>query len=335
MRESHTVTQIDPTLPVMWESETTLRVGFDRAVARVVAASPAAQRVTARLMRGATDEELSSRDPRVSRQVLAALAPALVTRNVSVQASPEQPRSPPPPQRLRRAPAPTQMTQPPPQPPQPPRPPPAPLFRQAIRTRISDDGREVNRLRASLSARHLCSFVRGAAPELAVEVLRFLEPLGRTSRWLTSRTPHLLIRFTDEAARVGPLVAPRGSPCHGCETLNLIDSDPALPAIAAQLYGGVPGSENPEVSALVSAVATYVVQAWRRREAWVHTHQLTLPVRRGTLAGLPTLTEIAVHPECSCAISNESRPPPQTVTGDERHGQRSQSQKGATHRAHG
>lgn len=367
-----TAIQIDPALPVVWEDETTLRVGFDRPVARVSAPSPAAQRVVAWLIRGASADELARECARVTERVLAALKPALVTRAarspsttgmtpaLSPHAPPHTPPHTPPPTALNqspRAPVPAQSrpaaAPPNPEVAAPPKPavaaPPNPTAaaapnpagpaararsRRAVRTRISDDGRELPWLRAALEATRMCVFPRGAAPELAIEVLRFLEPLGRTRRWLGVGVPHLLIRFTDEAARVGPLVGPSGGPCHGCETLLLTDRDPALPAIAAQLYGGVPSSETPEVAVLVAAIAAQYVQAWRRREPWPHTQQATVPVLRGTVSGLPTVAEIATHPECGCAISSEPRPPPRTERAGERSEPRSRSPTAAARLAH-
>lgn len=362
---SHLTTiQIDPALPVVWEDETTLRVGFDRPVARVSAPSPAAQRVVAWLIRGASADELARECTQVTERVLAALSPALVTRAArgpgSTGTTPTLSPHTPPPTALNqspRAPVPAQSRPAEAAPPNPAAAPPNPAVaappnptaaappnpagpaararsRRAVRTRISDDGRELPSLRAALEATRMCVFPRGAAPELAIEVLRFLEPLGRTRRWLGVGVPHLLIRFTDEAARVGPLVGPSGGPCHGCETLLLTDQDPTLPAIAAQLYGGVPSSETPEVAVLVAAIAAQYVQAWRRREPWPHTQQATVPVLRGTVSGLPTVAEIATHPECGCAISSEPRPPPRTERVGERSEPRSRSPTAPARLAH-
>lgn len=316
-------TQIDPDLPIVWEDPTTLRVGFDRARARLRAQSPAAQRVVAKLIAGASSEELAEGPTGVTAAVLAALKPALVQRTPPPRLSDGSPPRRPAERPLRPAPlrpAPQQpLTEHPPL--------------RAVLARISDDGREVPWLRSALEANHACSFVRGRSPELAIEVLRFLEPLGRTRRWLGAGIPHLLVRFTDDAARIGPLVAPEGAPCHGCETLAITDRDPALPAIAAQLYGGVPSSETPEVGVLVGAIAAHFVQSWRRNAAWVHDHQLSLRVARGTVDAVPQLTRIATHPECGCSISSRPRPPPRTATGGARRGRRSRTPRAGARRA--
>ena len=182
--------------------------------------------------------------------------------------------------------------------------------RLPIRARISDDGRRVSWLRAALEAGGLCVVPRERRlPELAVEVLRYLEPLGRSSRWQRQGVPLLLVRFTDEFVRVGPIIHPAGAPCHGCEALHLTDRDPALGVIAAQLIGGTPSAERAAVAPFVGALATHLVDAWRRGERWVHHHQLVLPVRAGRAAQLPTSIELAPHPECGCVITARSPPP--------------------------
>ncbi|GAA2838720.1 hypothetical protein FB468_1040 [Leucobacter komagatae] len=336
------LTQIAPDHPVVWENETTIRVGFDRALARVAASSPASQVVIAKLIRGATKAELAESGTRVVDRVLADLSPVLrytavaqggarqrlaegvgaqhsgsagFTPAAELRASPKLP-APPALQgaagtRVRTAGVPT------------------------LTARLSDDGREVPGLRAALEGPGACDLRRTTAqPDLVIEVHRFLEPLGRTARWLRAGIPHLMLRFTDDAARIGPLVAPDGAPCHGCEGLHLTDADPALPAIASQLYGTVPSSETPEVAQLTAAVAVYFLSAWRRRERWVHDRQLELPVAGGTLSAFPKLTRIRTHTECGCAISARPRPPPQIETARETPGPRSRTPRGAARRAH-
>lgn len=280
--------QIDPDRALVWEDSETLRVGFDAPIARVVAPSTSAQRVIERLIKGVSEDELECEDEPAAA-ALAALEPALV-RSPPRQREPDELEA-------------TLET----------RMPMAAAHRVAtgrVRAYISDDGREVPSLRAALETSGLCRIERGAAPpELAVQVIRFLEPLGRTRRWLGDGIPHLIVRFTDDSARVGPLVSGDGAPCHSCEAFHLVDADPALPAMSAQLYGRVPSSESPQTSILVSAVAAHIVAAWLRGETWVHRRQLVFPVAHGAVTGLPMVQEIKQHPECGCAIQAESRPP--------------------------
>ncbi|MFC5338593.1 hypothetical protein [Leucobacter denitrificans] len=275
---------IDPGRAVSWSDETTLRVGFERGNVLVSAPTPELQQLFRRLLTGIPEEEFNSIVESAEtrklgmHEIIDTLRPALVRRipkrRVSQRYSPSQHLPP-----------------------------------SSIRTTMSDDGREIPGLQTALETNWLCSFEKSsAAPELAVQVIRFLEPLERSSRWLYESVPHLLIRFTDEAVRVGPLVSANGSPCHSCEALHLVEKDPSLPGVAAQFYGKRPSSETAHVSLLVGALAAHYVHAWREGHTWVHNSQLVLPARHGTVSELPTLTRIEIHPECGCALSEEFQP---------------------------
>lgn len=273
MQRSTNFVQIDPDRALCWESEGTLRVGFDRVLAQVAAPTSAAQRLLGALIAGVHEEELG--EPQFSAthgvpgtELLEQLQPALITRPQTPSTHHQRPAG------------------------------------SSIRTTMSDDGREVPGLREALEAHWQCHFERGAAPpELAIQVLRFLEPLERTRRWLSDRVPHLIIRFTDDVVRIGPLVSGSGGPCHCCEVLTLLDNDPQLPTLAAQLYGSIPTTESPHVAGLVGAIAAVYVHAWTSGDARVHNTQVLLPASRGMVSGLATIEKIRIHPECGCALS--------------------------------
>ncbi len=341
------LTQIDPDLPVVWEDPTTIRVGFDRALARLPAEEPGAQAVVARLIRGASDTELARSDSQVVEHALSSLTHVLVHRTApagtvaaeetgdssaaasaaSSAALQPAPRNPAP-ATIRRAAAKRRWGD---------RHVQAPQFggasavmpesaRRPPTARLFDDGIDVPWLRETLGSSSECVLRREAKPpDLAVQVLRFLEPLGRTARWLRAGVPQLIIRFSDGAARVGPLVTPDGAPCHGCEMLHLTDADPALPAVASQLYGARPSSETGEVSQVAATAAVHFVRAWRRGEPWVHDRQLELPVAHGKLQAFPRLRQLRTHPECGCALSDPPQPRAQTSTAGARHEPRSRT----------
>lgn len=295
MTAPRSVIRIDPTRAISWEPPDTVRIGFDPPIARAVIASPGAELALAQLMAGLPEGDWIACDrsmvddegnptfaiapdadpPHGARELFLAIRPALV-----LQAQPL--RGPK-----------VASAQP-----------------SAIRALLSDDGREVPGLRECLTTRWLCSFERdGAAPEIVVQVLRYLEPLERTRRWLGKQIPHLLVRFTDSGVRVGPVVEPQGSPCHGCEMLHLVDADPYLPSVTAQLIGSRPGSETLAVALAVGATAAQFLESWRAGEAWVRDTQVQIRTVRGRLSGLPKLTRIRPHPECGCAIGVELADP--------------------------
>ncbi|MGK0714532.1 hypothetical protein ACR5KS_00440 [Leucobacter sp. W1153] len=79
---------IDPALPLCWEDPETLRLGFDRAEARIVAPSAATQRLLGVLQRGLPLSELPRASLRVGataaerRALIELVAPVLVTRPI-------------------------------------------------------------------------------------------------------------------------------------------------------------------------------------------------------------------------------------------------------------
>lgn len=286
MQEQPAHVLLDPGRALCWEDTDTLRIGFDRSDTRVVRPSAAAQRVITRLVTGIPEDEFEqlvapgAPDLGGVREILNTLRPALVRRPPDSTAA----------RLLTNHDSPTRHP-------------------SSIRAVMSDDGRENRWIHSILEANWLCNFVRSSAPpELAIQVIRFLEPLERTSRWLSAGIPHLLIRFTDEAARIGPLVSASGSPCHSCEALHLVDADPALPTLATQMHGRHAGSETPQTSLLVGAIATHFVHAWKHGATWIHDVQVCVPIHRGIASGIPSRVRLRTHPECGCALSAESLP---------------------------
>jgi hypothetical protein len=293
------ITRIHPDLPLCWEDPETLRIGFEQARTRVRNPSVGAQRLIGRLISGVPRERLLRETgragvaPREARRLLEELAPALLTER-----APTAPRARP----------------------------------RLLRTVLSDDGREPPGLRDALIATGLCTFdgVPGdetsgprspgdeAAPsarhDLAVYVERFLEPLERAQRWLIESVPHLLVRFTDGAVQVGPLIGVCGRPCHSCITLAFLRRDAAYPVLAAQLSGRTPRSETVASAHMAAAFAGLLVREWLSGDPAAHTKRFTIPVRRGLVHGAPILEFVAPHPECGCALSAAARPPRRSGT---------------------
>lgn len=268
-------------LPVTWESPDTIRIGFDRAVARVRSPSAGQQRLIGKLLTGIDATRVSAEargagaTPRETRELLAALAPALRQQATEAQVVPRPLHTPEP-----------------------------------IQVLLSDGGREVPALRQVLHAAQICSFDSPTEDaSLVLYVERFLEPLERAQQWLISERPHLLIRFTDTRACVGPIISVAGFPCHTCGSLALLAQDAALPVIAAQLVGKHPASETRDVGVLTAALVGQYVGAWRRGEKWVHTARLEVPVAGGIVSGNPRRNRIAPHPDCMCGSRSPSRTP--------------------------
>lgn len=280
-----TITRIRSDLPLCWEDPDTLRVGFERAEARVHHPSAGVQRLIGALVAGIPPQRMSQKarrlgaTPQETRAVLSALSPALE----SVPAPAEPGCTAGPPQRV-------------------------------LRALLCDDGREVPALRDALTATGLCTL--DAPPgadetyELVVHVERFLEPLERAQRWLSLAVPHLLIRFTDRAILVGPLVSEDGAPCHTCCTLTMLAEDPAYPVLAAQLHGSNPRTETAAGAHMAAAFAAMLIGRWRAGDLSAHSTRTVIPMRQGQVSGAPRLTRVAAHPECACGpITPADRPP--------------------------
>ncbi|TCK41700.1 hypothetical protein EDF60_2132 [Leucobacter luti] len=297
--------RLRPGLPVCWETTELLRVGFDRAVARVVDPTPSQQRLIGRLVDGFPVSDLTDHARAVgatkqqTHALLAALGPALesvqdhragpamdsaVDTEATPNAGPGAARS-------------TPRTRPP--------------RGFPIRTQMSDGARPLPGLSGTLSGSGLCDFAKGTQPpELVIYAERFVEPLERAQTWLMAGTPHLRIRFTDTSLIVGPLVIPPGAPCQSCATLAVLERDSAVPVIAAQLIGTRPASETHLVSIVAAATATELIVAWRRGDPYPHHTELTFPVAAGRVVGWPATHAVRPHRECACWLLPQGPPAP-------------------------
>lgn len=279
-----TITRIRSDFPLCWEDPDTLRVGFERAEARVHQPSAGVQRLIGALIAGIPPRRMTREarrlgaTPQETRAVLSALSPALE----SVAAPAHTGRG-------------------------------SETTRHALRTLLCDDGREVPALRDALTATGLCALDAvpdaDAAYELVVHVERFLEPLERAQRWLSLAVPHLLIRFTDRAILVGPLVSEHGAPCHTCCALTMLAADPAYPVLAAQLHGANPRTETAAGAHMAAAFAAMLIGRWRAGDASAHSTRAVIPMRQGQVSAAPRLTRVSAHPECACgALTPADRP---------------------------
>lgn len=274
--------RLRPDLPVCWENPDTLRVGFERAHARIVSPSAGQQRVLSALRTGFTAADL----PQVARRAGATLQEARALLAAVERAC------------LQRAESANPLTAAP-------RPAPPPLLF------LDDAGKSVPGFAGALahgvgSAVEWSAWAPGAhrsagtAPALVVFVERFLEPLERAQRWLIEGVPHLLVRLTDTRASVGPIVAPPGAPCHACVTLAVLEADPGASVLAAQLVESTPASETAAVGVLAAALATQFVEAWLTGEPRVHRTRVSYEVEAGHPRGTLTEHELSAHPECGC-----------------------------------
>ncbi len=113
-----------------------------------------------------------------------------------------------------------------------------------------------------------------------------LEP-ERHLRWLRMGVAHIALVFSDDGARVSPVVS--GRPCLLCDDFERADRDPAWPILAAQLQGY--SVEFADTASRWMATA----RAIRRILAFVDGAEL--PDSRDRPATMAT-----GHPDCACAL---------------------------------
>lgn len=284
---SRSITRIHPDLPVCWEDTDTLRFGFDCAEARVRSPSAGVQRLIGSLRTGINVDRLTQEalgvgaTPQEARKLIEALAPAL-------QCTPATAITPTTTENARSA----------------------ELSFGQLRVRLCDGDHPVEGLQEAVTASGLSAAEQTSSPDLVVFVERFFEPLERAQRWLIAAQPHLLVRFTDRAVLVGPLILPEGNPCHTCDALTEISRDGAIPALAAQLHDSAPSSETAAGTHMAAAWIAVWARAWIAGDSAVHKTRVRIPMSLGRVSGAVTLHTVAPHPECACTAFSSQSPLP-------------------------
>lgn len=261
--------KIDPNLPLCWEDPETLRVGFERPHARLHDPSPGVQRLLYALLRGidtrriAESASAAGLTTQEAETVIDALAPALVPHTASQ------------------------------------------AHEARLRIAVSDDGRPVPWLAETIAASGLCDLnydYERELPDLILYVERFLEPLERAQSWLIAGVPQLLLRFTDAAVYVGPIIEPPGAPCHMCVTLEFIARDTAYPVLAAQLASVTPKSETRAAISIAASFAGAFMSGWVTGAEHVRTTRVVIPTTPALMAASPRTEPVDAHPECACNL---------------------------------
>ena len=114
--------------------------------------------------------------------------------------------------------------------------------------------------------------------------------------WLRRDVPHLPVIFGDGGATIGPMVEPGSGPCLYCIDRYRVDSDPAWPAIASQLWGRSSPAQTPLLSREVTARATRLVVDRLATGAAEAAASIYLPMA----TGIPRKRTWRVHPDCGC-----------------------------------
>ena len=130
-------------------------------------------------------------------------------------------------------------------------------------------------------------------------------PRTRLDQRVSEGVTHLLLRFVEGRALVGPLVVPGATACLRCLDLHRADADPAWPLLVEQ-YSRFTRQDRPDgVPEPVDAALAHVAMGWATRELTAHLCG-GVPLTRSRVLTLSSdLTEVAVQeypqrPDCGC-----------------------------------
>lgn len=256
------VWRLDPDLPVLWRSPSSLQVGLDPRVARADDLPRGAEHLVAALAAGVSpggwDLAVQSAgvDADQAAELRAALAPALLAD-----------------------------------------PPPRPVGPSPRATVFGDSA--LARAIAALLAEADALARDRATPDLAVLVDDWVLAPADSARFLRRDIPHLPVVTTDRAVNVGPLVEPGRGPCLHCVDLARRDDDPAWPALAAQVLGRRPRALTRLEVGEAAALAARAILRYRDGER--HPAGDARPAWRLDRDGSVSERRWASHPECRCA----------------------------------
>jgi len=260
------VLRLDPRLPLVWRTPTSLQLGFSRAVVVLDDVTVATERMLTALAGGIPRSGLGM----IGRT--AGLAESQVERFLDLVAP-----------ALEREAA-------------------DHLGRVIVVTGEGPTAAETARLLAAAGftvriARTIAAAERESC-ELAVAVGQFVLEPELHGLWLRRDIPHLAIMLGDAGAVVGPLVEPGRSACLYCVQRHTTDADPAWPAIASQLWGRTAAADTPLVASEAAAIATRIVVA--RFGLGLAAASSGSVLRLDAATGATTTVSVDPHPACGC-----------------------------------
>ncbi|RLP76468.1 hypothetical protein D9V32_06305 [Mycetocola tolaasinivorans] len=138
---------------------------------------------------------------------------------------------------------------------------------------------------------------RAAAPALVLLVDNYVIPPHRYAPWLARDIPHLAVVCHDRHIRIGPLVEPGTGPCIGCAQRYAAGADPAWPALAVQAHRRTAAS----ATSILATLAIGPILAAIHSRLRAHTRELraaTLLVDGSSVSG--RREPVLAHPECGC-----------------------------------
>lgn len=282
--------RLDPAIPVVWRTPTSLQLGIDKPVLTFREVSTAEERMLAALRLGTTTSGLrmigrtsgltSAQMARFEKRI----APALDT-GARHSGRPQS---------------------------------------QAV-VALTGRGPTVHHLVSLLGDAGLLTRSDGVSPDtassdqavpdadFAVVVAHFVVPPELFGSWLRRDTPHLPIVYGDKSVRIGPLIEPGVSPCLYCLERHHTDRDPAWPAMASQLLGRRSLAESALVASEVAARAARIISTRVRAVGGSSAHggpgsEIARSVSINTRTGAVSTQRWNRHPECACHDLNARDP---------------------------
>lgn len=257
------VLRLDPRLPLVWRTPTSLQLGVSRAVVVFDDVTIATERMLAALAGGVPYDGLAmigrsaGFDQRQVDEFLERVGPALLHE-------------------------------------------PGPVTRVVVVAGVGPTAEAVTRLLATRGltvriARTVAEAERERC-DLAVAVGAFVLEPQLHGLWLRRDVPHLPVVIDDAGARIGPLVEPGRSACLYCVQLHTTDADPAWPAMASQLWGRTAAADTALVASEAAAIATRLVVGWFELGAAAASGQILLDAATGQTTTVP----VDPHPACGC-----------------------------------
>ena len=257
------VLRLDPRLPLVWRTPTSLQLGVSRAVVVLDGVGVATERMLAALTSGVPYDGLAmigrsaGFDQRQVDGFLERVGPALLCD-------------------------------------------PAPSPRVVVVTGVGPTAEALTRLLATRGITVRIARTVGEAQHepcgLAVAVGQFVLDPQLHGLWLRRDVPHLSVIVDEAGATVGPLVEPGRSACLYCVQLHTTDADPAWPAMASQLWGRTAAADTALVASEAAAIATRLVLGWFGLGAAAASGQIRLDAATGETTRVP----VDPHPACGC-----------------------------------
>jgi bacteriocin biosynthesis cyclodehydratase domain-containing protein len=124
--------------------------------------------------------------------------------------------------------------------------------------------------------------------------------------WVREGTPHLLLRFTEGHATLGPYVVPGRTACLRCVDAHHTDTDPAWPLLVRQYAAASARTRDDTVPEPVDTLLAALAVAWTAREVTSALEGRGPGSLSTTIRLDPHLTALETqawsrHPGCGCA----------------------------------